>query len=447
MSRLQISISRLTVAVCACFLLAIPSFADSQARVVRLSDVQGDVQIDRSTGQGFEKAFLNLPVIQGAKIQTKEDARAEVEFEDGSTLRLTPVTVIDFPQLSLRDSGAKVSSVHLQEGTAYVNFAGAKNDEFTLTFGHEKVSLTHAAHLRVEMGDTEATVAVFKGDARVESPTGTVDVSKNRTVTFNLADKDRYTLAKDVEPDPYDAWDKSQDQYHERYVSNNSYSSPYAYGASDLNYYGSYSNVPGYGTMWQPYFIGAGWDPFMSGAWAFYPGYGYSWVSGYPWGWTPYHSGSWVFVPGHGWMWQPGSSWAGLNVVPRVLNQPANFRPPQPPPNGGQQVVPISRGPAPRLNGFNRIDISENSAGMGIPRGSVRNLSQLSLTAQQTGFATARVHTAPIGNSSWWRGGYDGPAASRPGISTSHGSVSSGRTGGTSSAAHASSGSHSSGHR
>jgi hypothetical protein len=72
------------------------------------------------------RAFLNLPITQGVKLQTKNDGRAEVEFEDGSTLRITPDTAIEFPQLSLRDSGAKVSAVHLQEGTAYVNFAGAK---------------------------------------------------------------------------------------------------------------------------------------------------------------------------------------------------------------------------------------------------------------------------------------------------------------------------------
>src|SRR5207245_7915721 len=149
-------------------LLSLPSFGDSQARVVRLSDVQGDVQIDRNTGQGFEKAFLNLPIVQGVKLQTKKDGRAEVEFDDGSTLRVTPGTVIDFPQLSLRDSGTKVTTVHLQEGTAYVNFAGAKDDSFTLTFGREKLPLTQAAHLRIGMGDTEATVAVFKAYVQVQ---------------------------------------------------------------------------------------------------------------------------------------------------------------------------------------------------------------------------------------------------------------------------------------
>src|SRR5580704_11642395 len=142
-------------------LLAIPSFADSQARIVRLSQVDGGVEIDRNSGKGFEKAFLNLPITQGMKLKTGFDGRAEVEFEDGSAIRITPDTVISFTDLSLRDSGAKVSTINLQEGTEYVNFLANKNDkadELTLTFGKQKMALTEAVHLRVQMSDVDATV-------------------------------------------------------------------------------------------------------------------------------------------------------------------------------------------------------------------------------------------------------------------------------------------------
>ena len=98
-------------------------------------------------------------------------------------------------------------------------------------------------------------------------------VEKKKTANFDAADNDKYTLAKNVEEAPLDSWDKEASSYHDQYAKNNS--SPYGYGVSDLNYYGAYSNVPGYGMMWQPYFTGVGWDPFMNGAWSFYPGSGY----------------------------------------------------------------------------------------------------------------------------------------------------------------------------
>jgi hypothetical protein len=402
----------MSAAMLCCIHLTVPSFADSQARVVRLSDVQGDVQIDRNIGRGLERAFLNLPISQGVKLQTGKDGRASVEFEDGSSLRLTPGTIIDFPQLSLHDSGAKASAVHLQEGTAYVKLVGSKDDEFTLTFGHEKISLTRAVHLRVEMGDTNAIVSVFNGDAQVEGDSGTVAVSKNHSANFDLANKDSYTLAKSVEPLPYDAWDKEQDQYVQDYASKSSSSySPYAYGTSDLNYYGSFMNAPGYGTVWQPYFAGAGWDPFMNGAWAFSPGAGYGWVSGYPWGWTPYHYGSWLYIPQNGWAWQPGGSWAAMNA-PRVHSAPPGFTPPQPP-STGQSTVLVNRGPLPVRFGksSDQLEIAKNSAGLGVPRGSVDFMRQLSHKVDHTGFATAKIHSAPVGFNSWHGGGYSAPSS------------------------------------
>ena len=80
-------------------LLSVPAFADSQVRMVRLSDVEGAVQIDRNTGQGFERASVNLPITQGVTLRTRHDGFAIVQFEDGSTLRLTPGTVAGFTEL------------------------------------------------------------------------------------------------------------------------------------------------------------------------------------------------------------------------------------------------------------------------------------------------------------------------------------------------------------
>src|SRR5450755_671322 len=305
-----------TLAVAACSLISVSSFADSQVRIVRLSDVQGGVQINRNAHH-YEKAFLNLPITQGNQVRTQSDGRAEIEFEDGSALRMAPNTTVEFSQLSLDDSGVRVSKVNIEAGVTYVDFRNTKDDRMTLAFGHENVALTRPVHLRIELSDKNAAVAVFSGEADVETSSGPVQVSKNRTAVFDLAD-DASKLAKNVEPGPYDAWDKQQDRYQQR--NGNSVvasSSPYSYGLADMSYYGAYSNMPGYGLMWQPYFVGAGWDPFMDGAWAFYSGMGYGWVSAYPWGWTPYHSGSWAFIPGHGWAWHPGGNWTALNTSPR----------------------------------------------------------------------------------------------------------------------------------
>jgi hypothetical protein len=378
--------------------LTIPLFADSQVRIVRLSEVDGNVQFDNPAGQQYEKAFLNLPITQGVKLRSQSDGRAEVEFEDGSTLRVVPDTVVEFPQLALLDSGGKASTIHVKQGTAYVNFAGAKDEQLTVTFGQEKLVLTHATHLRLEVTQSDAAVAVFKGEVEVQGPSGAVNVGRKQTATFDTAGGGRHELAKNLEEDPYDAWDKSQDQYHERYTAANySTYSPYAYGTADLSYYGSFFNAPGYGSVWQPYFASAGWDPFMNGAWAFGPGTGYGWVSSYPWGWTPYHYGTWMFVPSYGWAWQAGSTWTGFNAMPRVLNAPANFVAPQIPLTTRATVL-VNRAPvqAPSGKSVSKLVIRANSAGLGIPRGGIENLAKVSETVAERGSVAAKVRTVAV---------------------------------------------------
>jgi FecR protein len=389
MSKLSLSRFNLVLlTVAACALVALPAMADSQARIVRLSDVQGSVQINKNTGMGFENAFLNLPITQGAQVRTHDRGRAEIEFEDGSTLRLTPNTTVEFSTLALNDAGRRISVINLVEGMAYVNWIG--KDDFSLNFAREKISLDHVAHFRVDTSTAVASLAVFKGDVNVEGPDGKVMVAKKKTATFDTADNDKYTLANNVADAPLDAWDKEASAYHEQYARNNS--SPYGYGVSDMNYYGAYSNVPGYGMMWQPFFTGIGWDPFMDGAWSWYPGYGYMFASAYPWGWMPYRYGSWMFIPGNGWMWQPGgfNSWG---TVPRFAGtMPVGFHPLVAPVTGTVKTIAVGKSGTASAFAPSYLRVSAGSAGLGIPRGSVANLNHLNHQVAKSGFA--EVHPA-----------------------------------------------------
>jgi hypothetical protein len=430
MSKLSLSrYNTVLLTAAACALMALPALADSQARIVRLSDVQGSVQIDKNTGMGFENAFLNLPITQGAQVRTHDRGRAEIEFEDGSTLRLTPNTTVEFSTLGLSDAGKRISVINLVEGMAYVNWIG--KDDFSLNFSREKITLDHAAHFRVDTTLQVASLAVFKGDVDVEGPSGKVMVEKKKTATFNTADDDKYALANNVEEAPLDAWDKEADSYHEQYARNNS--SPYGYGASDMNYYGAYSNVPGFGMMWQPFFTGVGWDPFMDGAWSWYPGYGYMFASAYPWGWMPYRYGNWMFVPGMGWMWQPGgfNSWG---TVPRFAGtMPVGFHPLVAPVTGTVKTIAVGKGGAGSTFAPSSLRVSAGSAGMGIPRGSVTNLGHLNHQVAKSGFV--EVHPAtPLSTSS--------ARSSSLGSQRSSSSMSASSVGHSSSSGHASGGSH-----
>jgi hypothetical protein len=384
------TVSLIALAALLCALAPLPVHAASQIRIVRLSDVQGSVQIDKNSGMGFENAFLNLPVTQGTQIQTRGNGRVEIEFEDGSTLRLAPNSKVDFSTLGLSDSGARLSAINLVNGTAYVNWLGKPGDRITLNFSREKVELDHAAHLRADASPELTKVAVFKGEIQVAAPAGAVTVGKKKMATFDAADDDKATLAANIDQEPLDAWDKEAIAYHDQYSKNNS--SPYGYGLSDMNYYGSFMNVAGYGTMWQPYFTNAGWSPFADGAWSWYPGMGYTFISANPWGWMPYRYGNWAFVPPMGWMWQPGYS-NGWATVPRFSGAPVGFHPPVAPTGTVSTIVVGKGGPVLSPVLPSHVVVARGSAGIGVPRGSLGDLKPLNRQVAKSG--QIEVRSAP----------------------------------------------------
>jgi FecR protein len=402
--------------------LTVSASAESKARIVRLSDVQGSTQMDRGNGDGFEKAYLNMPIIEGAKLKTGSNGKAEIEFEDGSVMHVVPDSQLVFTHLALGDDGQKLTTVELTEGTVYGNVHSKKGDRFTLNFVRESLTVPEPAHFRVELSNAEATVAVFQGNVEVAGPSGQVEIGKKHSATFDLANNDSYALAKNYEEDPYDDWDKQQNDTHDRYANGGrDIQSPYAYGMSDLNYYGGYMNIPGYGMGWQPYFIDASWSPYQDGGWAYYPGYGYMWVSSYPWGWMPYRYGSWNFIPGYGWVWMPGNNWNTWYPVTPVVNPPKRT-PVVTPPVRGRTTVMIGKGLSvnPPVGTPRRIVIAPGSAGLGVPRGSVRNLDRIAhesiKTEQPVQVPTVQppVHFEPRESPSYRGGGSSGSHSSAP---------------------------------
>ncbi len=311
--------------------LALPTltFADSQIRMVRLSQVDGTVQIDRNSGNGFEKAIPNMPITQGVRLQTGSNGRAEVEMEDGTTIRLAPDTAMSFPELVLHDSGIRASTAQLTLGTAYFNVLHKKKEEIRVAFAHQSIDVDHEVRFRVSVDLATAKLAVFKGELKIPTSVEAATLKKEQTATFDLVDEKQVATAKGIDTLPTDNWDAERSEFQKQYTGSVYGSTPYG-AAPDLAYYGQYSYIPGTGYLWQPFGITNGWNPYMNGAWAFYSGVGYSYVSMDPWGWIPYHYGAWTYVNGYGWGWTPSGT-RTWQPVPRIVRPPAGFRAPAAP--------------------------------------------------------------------------------------------------------------------
>jgi hypothetical protein len=306
----------------------------SNARIVRLSHIEGTVQID--TENGFENATVNMPISEGDRLVARSDAWAEIQFEDGSTARLSPDTQITFAQLGLNADGGTVTAIDLDQGEAEFKIQKHEHTDFAVTARNKAIVLKHSGRFRVSTtNSTPLEVVVWKGEVSVgDSATGShVAVKNNEDFRLNPYDFDQYDLEKGAVADDLDNWSRQRDEDLSTYAeagTGNYTQSPYQYGASDLNYYGTYYDIAGYGYLWQPNGVTIGWNPYINGYWIWSPVYGYTWVSAYPWGWMPYRYGRWIWVNGYGWMWQPGY-WHGWRPRPRLWNTPPGFHPPAPP--------------------------------------------------------------------------------------------------------------------
>jgi len=323
---------------------------DSHARIVRLSYIEGQVQVSHRNGIGYESATMNVPVVEGDLIRTTDNGWAEIQFEDGSTVRIAPDSQVTFSALGRFSGGGTITEVNLDDGEAEFKLAAHDDSMFRVNVRQRVIELKHSGRFRVTTTNSDPLeLVVWKGEVAVldSDDAQEVAVKKNETFVIDPMDLGHYDLERTAEADDLDHWVAQREDYLSSYAANarNYSQSPYLYGVNDLNYYGSYYDIPGYGYCLRPYGVNLGWDPFMNGYWSYSPGFGYVWVSAYPWGWMPYRYGRWVFVGGYGWMWQPGL-WNTWTPGPRFVNPPAGFRPPVPPVNRVSNPVPFDGGPA-----------------------------------------------------------------------------------------------------
>jgi hypothetical protein len=345
---------RFALAVAAALLLLVPALSaqNSHARIVRLSFLDGQVQIDRNAGQGMEKAIQNMPIVEGSRLSVEQGGHAEAEFENDSTMRLVGPAEVSFRELSLGPDGKKNTLIDIQSGLAYFDLPKAKDSEFRVEFHGHTFAAKKGSQFRVDVSGDGQSLAVMKGELALQGEPKEVAIKKNETISFQ-GDNAQYALNKGVDALGADVWnhDREQDRQllarSEQYHATNSYYGN-NYGTYDLARYGNWYYGPGYGWLWRPYFYDASyaydpyaWNPFGNGNWSYYPGSGWTFISGYPWGWAPYRYGSWMFVPGFGWSWRPGAPSYGWQTVPTVINPPAGFGIPRPPNKATGATVPV----------------------------------------------------------------------------------------------------------
>ena len=345
--------------------VAVAQTPDTTA-MVRLSYIQGGVKILQHDQTLFDQAQVNMPLFSGYTLATGQDGQAEVEFTDGSVARVTPNSELRLDRLASADNRSEPTELTMVSGLGYFELNTANGQRFSVRFNAALARPVTNSIFRINL-DNAPDLAVFTGTVRA-SADGAFDqtVEESGSLQFDANDVSNVRTAA-IQTDTWDQWNRDRDaqiaQEAEQQTSaregSGATNEP---GWDDLDNYGDWYPVEGYGNVWVPQDQPSGWDPYGYGYWANYPGWGYTWISGYPWGWLPYHCGAWNYWDSIGWGWIPGQCGLGWQPVITVWNTPRGWRqPPRPipgghigPPSRDKNLIAVNRGPVMSTPGVNR---------------------------------------------------------------------------------------------
>jgi hypothetical protein len=276
----------------------------SSYRYAYLSNVDGELSLQRATELSPEPGTRNEPILPGDRIWTHGSSFAEVRIADAVFLRLSENTKVDFVDL---DTGILL---RIWSGSVIVKLLEGLDDvRVDSPGGSVRPTMEGSYRIDAKEGDV-LTLTVSRGAAELASNVASVVVRSGESSEVSAG------RSPDV-PRPfntagYDALDSWSDRLDQRTSSVREIQveripREVRRYTRELSYYGDWYVEPSYGYVWYPR-VSYGWAPYRDGRWC-YTRYGYTWVSYEPWGWAPYHYGRWGH--GHrGWYWIPGSTWA-----------------------------------------------------------------------------------------------------------------------------------------
>lgn len=272
-------------------------------RMARFHIIEGKVSWRAASDGDWSTGAINLPLRQGAQVWTDEHSRAEIQFDDGSRLRMDSNTLLTLQTL-FSDSQGEFTEITVNDGAVFFSLR-TQYSVYQVDTPLGSVKAAGPARFRTGVGET-LQVAVRRGDVTVEGSKQQVKMHDGDYLDLQSAESP-YTLARLPKEDTFDSWNASLDRADDALPKQPGYQnlpSNVALCADNLSAYGAWRTDVVYGPVWVPR-VDVGWRPYFHGHWVACEPYGWTWVSAEPWGWAPYHYGTWVHLS-YGWAWCPG---------------------------------------------------------------------------------------------------------------------------------------------
>jgi hypothetical protein len=235
-------------------------------QIVRIRYIEGDVRVsrgsenERASGTVWETAAANLPVETGFNLVTGA-GRAEIEFEDTSTVYLAENSVLTFNDLHTT-GGVPYTEIGLLSGMATLRVhPTAPGELFVLRTPTNRYIVRSPAdgYIRVNSYLDAMAVTPLK-DTTFDLPNGAKQQSRSEQTTLYGPEGRLMPKEGSVEDHPaaFAEWDKwvagriaQRSADMAAVMKDSGLTSPLP-GLADMNGQGTFFSCPPYGTCWEP---------------------------------------------------------------------------------------------------------------------------------------------------------------------------------------------------
>ncbi len=153
-----------------------------------------------------------MPIEQGVSIATARNSIAEVQFENGSTVRIGELSRVDFSEMGSAPRGGYVNRLSLLVGLATLNFVSKRRDEFILTAGTAMIKPHGKAELRVDLSHSRLRVEVFNGRVDAFDSNQSQQLRKNQVLACDYTPGGAFQITNTIQKDEWDQWVQMRNQ-------------------------------------------------------------------------------------------------------------------------------------------------------------------------------------------------------------------------------------------
>ncbi len=284
-------------------LISTSAFADDLG-MIRLSLIEGDVQVLIQDTTDWTAAAVNLPLNEGDRMWVPDGCRAELQIIGGVYARADANTALDV--LTMTGDSAQF---YLDRGHVYINNRRGGIKTVQVDTPMSSIRSYDNSIMMIDVSeDGVSEVSVLKGYVYAESRAGATRVGAGNTLI--IRGEDNADVAPLGPPDDWERWNMDRDRNLTAWGESSRYLPDELHEySSDFDENGRWQYATDYGYVWIPTTVSAGWAPYTVGSWIWIRG-NYVWIDYDPWGWAPCHYGRWVFISAYGWSWVPPSAGA-----------------------------------------------------------------------------------------------------------------------------------------